>query len=169
MFLITSLIFMLSCAFMFLKHPLALGSILFIQTSLAALSSNYLFMNSWYSYILFLIMIGGMLILFIYMTSIASNEKFLMPSKWKIIMNYFLIMLFFFSYLLILNDSLMEKLISVKWNFFWMEENFKPWTLSKFFNEPFYQMIIFLMIYLFLTLIAAVKISGKPMGALRQK
>lgn len=154
---------------MFLKHPLALGRILFIQTSLAALSRNYLFINSWYRYILFLIIIGGILILFIYMTRIASNEKFLIPSKWKIIINYFLIILFFFSYLLILNDSLIEKLIRVKWIFFWIEENFKPWTLSKFFNEPFYQIIIFLIIYLFLTLIAAVKISGKPIGALRQK
>nr|UUG47482.1 NADH dehydrogenase subunit 6 [Ips hauseri]UUG47495.1 NADH dehydrogenase subunit 6 [Ips hauseri]UUG47508.1 NADH dehydrogenase subunit 6 [Ips hauseri] len=163
-----SLIFVLSCLFIFLKHPLTLGGILFIQTSLAALASNYLFLNSWYSYILFLIMVGGMLILFIYMTSIASNEKFLMPSKWTIILilTFFLLIL---SFNLLLHDTFMEKLISTKWIFFWLEESFKPWTLSKFFNGPFSQIIIFLMIYLFLTLIAAVKISGKPKGALRQK
>nr|UJG10825.1 NADH dehydrogenase subunit 6 [Ips typographus]UUG47430.1 NADH dehydrogenase subunit 6 [Ips typographus]UUG47547.1 NADH dehydrogenase subunit 6 [Ips typographus] len=163
-----SLIFVLSYLFIFLKHPLSLGGILFTQTSLAALASSYLFMNSWYSYILFLIMIGGMLILFIYMTSIASNEKFLMPSKWKIFSNCFFISVFLISYSFF-NDTFMEKLISTKWIFFWLDESFKPWTLSKFFNEPFYQMIIFLMIYLFLTLIATVKISGKPKGSLRQK
>nr|UUG47456.1 NADH dehydrogenase subunit 6 [Ips nitidus] len=160
--------FLLSWLFIFLKHPLALGSILFMQTSLAALASNYLFMNSWYSYILFLIMVGGMLILFIYMTSIASNEKFLMPSKWAIT-SIFIFFIIFFSFYIFLNDTFMEKLISTKWIFFWLEESFKPWTLSKFFNGPFNQIIIFLMIYLFLTLIAAVKISGKPKGALRQK
>nr|UUG47469.1 NADH dehydrogenase subunit 6 [Ips shangrila] len=163
-----SLMFLLSCLFIFLKHPLSLGSILFLQTSLAALVSSFLFINSWYSYILFLIMIGGMLILFIYMTSIASNEKFLMPSMWKIFSSLMFIVASLSIYFF-LKDTLTEKLIHVKWTFFWMNNNFKPWALSKFFNDPFFQMIIFLMIYLFLTLIATVKISGKPSGALRQK
>nr|YP_010250892.1 NADH dehydrogenase subunit 6 [Ips calligraphus]QTV76826.1 NADH dehydrogenase subunit 6 [Ips calligraphus] len=162
------IIFIMSCIFMFLKHPLALGGILFFQTALAALSSNLLFMNSWYSYILFLIMIGGMLILFIYMTSIASNEKFFTPSKWKILIVWLIISIFILFYLFLLKDPMLEKMINSKWIFFWLSENFKPWTLSKFFNEPFYQTIIFLMIYLFLTLIAIVKITGKPKKALRQ-
>nr|AVC55941.1 NADH dehydrogenase subunit 6 [Ips grandicollis] len=166
MFLIMNLIFILSWLFIFLKHPLTLGSILFFQTSLAALASSLLFSNSWYSYILFLIMIGGMLILFIYMTSIASNEKFLMPSKWKIL-STFMAISFFLLFYLIMMDTFMEKLINSKWTFFWFSEN-KPWSLSKFFNEPFNQMIIFLMIYLFLTLIASVKISGKTSKSLRQ-
>lgn len=159
---------MLSYLFIFLKHPLRLGGILFTQTSLAALARSYLFINSWYRYILFLIIIGGILILFIYMTRIASNEKFLIPSKWKIFRNCFFIRVFLISYSFF-NDTFIEKLISTKWNFFWLDESFKPWTLSKFFNEPFYQIIIFLIIYLFLTLIATVKISGKPKGSLRQK
>nr|QJA16391.1 NADH dehydrogenase subunit 6 [Ips acuminatus] len=168
MMMMISLISLLSCLFIFLKHPLTLGSILFLQTSLAALVSTYIFLNSWYSYILFLIMIGGMLILFIYMTSIASNEKFLIPSKWKTLSIVFLFFSFMMLFLLI-KDPLMESMINIKWNFFWLEKNFKPWTISKFFNGPFNQIIIFLMTYLFLTLIATVKISGKPKGALRQK
>lgn len=37
--------------------------------------------NYWYSYIIFLIIVGGMLVLFIYITRIASNEKFKYSNK----------------------------------------------------------------------------------------
>nr|YP_009441848.1 NADH dehydrogenase subunit 6 [Ips sexdentatus]AOY39601.1 NADH dehydrogenase subunit 6 [Ips sexdentatus] len=165
--IISTLIFFLSWTFIFLNHPLALGSILFLQTILTSLISGALFLNFWYSYILFLIMIGGMLILFIYMTSIASNEKFGMPAYWKILVTLMLLSILIIFYLF--NDPMIEKLASMKWNFFWLENSYKTWALTKFFNSPFNQMIIFLMVYLFLTLIMAAKISGKPLGAFRQK
>nr|YP_009441952.1 NADH dehydrogenase subunit 6 [Pityogenes bidentatus]AOY40173.1 NADH dehydrogenase subunit 6 [Pityogenes bidentatus] len=169
MFLLTSMNFTLSMMFIFLNHPLALGGNLFLQTVLIALISGNLIMNFWYSYLLFLIMVGGMLILFIYMTSIASNEKFLIPKYYKSIM-LILLMFLFCIFLFTINDKMIEKQLSIKWMYMYENLNYKPWTLSKFFNSPFSQIIIFLMIYLFLTLVMTVKVTtNTPAGALRQK
>nr|YP_010269870.1 NADH dehydrogenase subunit 6 [Orthotomicus erosus]UJX85645.1 NADH dehydrogenase subunit 6 [Orthotomicus erosus] len=164
-----SLITILSCIFIFLNHPLALGGILFIQTVFITISSGMLYSNFWYSYLLFLIMISGMLILFMYMTSIASNEKFSIPSYWKILLLTFYFTIFSL-FALFLEDTFFEKIKTTPWNFFFSElDSLKPWMLSKFFNTPFNQIIIFLMIYLFLTLIMTVKLTGKSLGPLRQK
>nr|AOY39835.1 NADH dehydrogenase subunit 6 [Pityogenes trepanatus] len=161
--------FSLSTMFIFMNHPLALGSNLFLQTTLIALISGKLISNFWYSYLLFLIMVGGMLILFIYMTSIASNEKFFVPKFYKLsifIMFLFMIIILMFTF----KDTMIEKGLSTKWNFMFESFNYyKPWTLSKFFNDPFYQIIIFLMIYLFLTLLMTVKVTDTSGGSLRQK
>nr|YP_009441978.1 NADH dehydrogenase subunit 6 [Orthotomicus laricis]AOY40199.1 NADH dehydrogenase subunit 6 [Orthotomicus laricis] len=164
-----SLIILLSWTFIFLKHPLALGGILFMQTVLTALASGNFYLNFWYSYLLFLIMISGMLILFMYMTSIASNEKFAIPNYWKIMGSMSMLLLTSTLSIFLLNDIFNIK-FNTSINFFLQFSNtFKPWTLSKFFADPFYQIIILLMIYLFITLIMSVKITGKIYGPLRQK
>nr|AXS66643.1 NADH dehydrogenase subunit 6 [Curculionoidea sp. 27 KM-2017] len=156
----------LSLMFMFMNHPLSLGCILLMQTIMISLVSGYLYMNFWFSYILFLIMIGGMLVMFIYMTSIASNEKFKMPKKMLYLC--MLSILLFFP-ILMFNDSLYSNLInmlSINNIQFKLIENS---SLMKFFNYPNMLMLIFLMVYLLITLIAVVKITGKIKGTLRQK
>nr|YP_009123034.1 NADH dehydrogenase subunit 6 [Austropotamobius pallipes]AJK90918.1 NADH dehydrogenase subunit 6 [Austropotamobius pallipes] len=70
------LILFVSILFSQLNHPLSMGLTLFSQTILICLSAGYYSHSFWFSYILFLIFLGGMLVLFIYMTSLASNEMF---------------------------------------------------------------------------------------------
>nr|ALI86969.1 NADH dehydrogenase subunit 6 [Heterometrus longimanus] len=55
-------------------HPLTMGIFLMLSTSLVAFSLYFIFGYSWYSYIMILVFLGGMLILFIYIASLASNE-----------------------------------------------------------------------------------------------
>nr|AXS65046.1 NADH dehydrogenase subunit 6 [Curculionoidea sp. 15 KM-2017] len=152
-----------SIIFMQLNHPLALGCILLIQTILLSLSSGFMYFNFWFSYILFLIMIGGMLVMFLYMTSIASNEKFSMPK------NKIMIMSPLIPIILLFMDKFYSNLInlsSINLNFNNLPSNL---SLTKFFNFPNMTMLIILMIYLLATLIATVKITGKNFGTLRQK
>uniref|UniRef100_A0AAU7VBE5 NADH-ubiquinone oxidoreductase chain 6 n=1 Tax=Malostenopsocus yunnanicus TaxID=3074937 RepID=A0AAU7VBE5_9NEOP len=68
----------LVCMFMFfyLNNPLTLGLILILQTITLALFLGNLIKSFWFLYLLILIFIGGMLVLFIYVTSIFPNEKF---------------------------------------------------------------------------------------------
>jgi len=68
--------FICSSIFSTIKHPLAMGLILLIQTIFICLLRGLLIKSFWFSYILFLIFIGGILVLFIYVTSLASNEIF---------------------------------------------------------------------------------------------
>nr|APX40301.1 NADH dehydrogenase subunit 6 [Sphaeroderma rubidum] len=157
---------MIFCSFMFIfmNHPLSCGLILLTQTILIALASGLMNYHFWYSYILFLIMVGGMLILFIYMTSIASNEKFKFNNKLLMMtMMMFIIMLSLFfidnTYLNLFNK--MENLT--------MNNTINALSMIKYFNFPNYLISISMIIYLFLTLIAVVKITKFSYGSLRQK
>ena len=63
---------------------MAIGLILLIQTTILCFIRTKIYRRFWFSYILFTIIIGGILILFINITRLASNEIF-SPSK-KILM-----------------------------------------------------------------------------------
>nr|YP_009441913.1 NADH dehydrogenase subunit 6 [Trypodendron domesticum]AOY40121.1 NADH dehydrogenase subunit 6 [Trypodendron domesticum] len=160
----------MSIFFMSMKHPLSLGFILLIQTILISLSSGILYLNFWFSYLLFLIMISGMLIMFIYMTSIASNEKFKMP-KYTLVIFY--TMMTMIITIMIFQDKMMpnsmnEILTMISQSINNIIINKTP-TLTKMFNFPKNKLIIMIMLYLLITLIAIVKITEKKMGPLRQK
>nr|APX40210.1 NADH dehydrogenase subunit 6 [Psylliodes laevicollis] len=160
------LLFMNTLMFIFLNHPLSCGLILLIQTILTALMSGLMNYNFWYSYILFLIMVGGMLILFIYMTSIASNEKFKMSKSLilimifsiSIIMMLMMIDLFYLNYFMNIQDT---KIMNMNFS--------NMMSLKKYFNYPNFYLMITMIIYLFITLIAVVKITNNSYGPLRQK
>nr|QVM79241.1 NADH dehydrogenase subunit 6 [Grammoptera ruficornis] len=162
-----SLLIMMSLTFIFLNHPLAFGSILLIQTILISLITGKLTYNFWFSYILFLIMIGGMLILFIYMTSIASNEKFKM--SYKLIMFNCLLLplimlcLIFMDYYF--DNFNINTLELINQN---MYPSYKL-SMNKFMNWPNNLIIYMMILYLLMTLIAVVKITKIQSGPLRQK
>nr|ALO77058.1 NADH deshydrogenase subunit 6 [Brentidae sp. GENSP01] len=165
MLILISLILLNSLIFLFLNHPLSLGSILLIQTVIISLVSGMMSLNFWFSYILFLIMIGGMLILFIYMTNVASNEKFHFSSK--------MFNLFSISIILIMMLSFSDKF---KMNLFINNMDLKSATnfmnfefsLNKFSNFPMNLILILMIIYLLITLIVIVKIMNLKSGPLRQ-
>lgn len=62
--------------FLFINHPLAIGLVLLIQTLVIASAAGLILPTFWFSYILFLVFLGGILVLFIYVASLASNEIF---------------------------------------------------------------------------------------------
>nr|AXS65198.1 NADH dehydrogenase subunit 6 [Staphylinoidea sp. 1 KM-2017] len=155
--------FLLSFIFMFLNHPMTMGLILLIQTIIISMITGMLNLNFWFSYILFLIMIGGLLVLFIYMTSIASNEMFNYSNNLLILMfmiSLLIILLMFLDPFFLINNFLLQE------NFFLNNYNF---NLNKFFNYPSTLVIFLMIIYLFITLIAIVKIIKIEYGPLRQK
>nr|YP_010448653.1 NADH dehydrogenase subunit 6 [Sinelater perroti]UTS56941.1 NADH dehydrogenase subunit 6 [Sinelater perroti] len=150
--------------FMFTNHPLSMGLILLIQTTLVAAFTSLLSNSSWFSYILFIIMIGGMLVLFIYMTSIASNKKFKTSLPLMIFFNimisiYILMKMFideWMNHLMFLSDDLISK------------DSMNLIPMIKFINYPMSIITILLIIYLLITLIAVVNITMVPYGPLRK-
>nr|APX40925.1 NADH dehydrogenase subunit 6 [Phyllotreta cruciferae] len=143
----------------FLKHPLSFGLILLLQTIYTCVISGLMNLNFWYSYILFLILIGGMLILFIYMTSIASNEKFKFNIK--------LLPIWFMGIVMVgwpMNTNMnMNDLMSFETNL-----NFSL-SLTKYITYPNMFIYLMMIIYLFITLILTVKMTNLSYGPLRQK
>nr|QCX31984.1 NADH dehydrogenase subunit 6 [Amphimallon solstitiale] len=153
-----------SITFIFMKHPLSLGLILLIETVAISLITGFFNLNFWYSYILFLIMIGGMLVLFIYMTSVASNEKFSFSIKITMLLLILTIISVFTlinveQYFPNINNMNMESLNS--------SLDFS-YSLNKFINKPMDLVMFLLIIYLLITLIAVVKITDIKKGPLRQ-
>nr|QWB85919.1 NADH dehydrogenase subunit 6 [Epiglenea comes] len=159
-----NLMISLSLIFIFLNHPLSFGLILLMQTILTALITGTMSYNFWFSYILFLIMIGGMLILFIYMTSIASNEKFKFSSKLTL-----MFYLSLFPTMLYMLDLYFFNIMS-NFDLNMYINNFSiNLTLNKFINWPQNMIFMMMIIYLLITLIMIVKITNINYGPLRQK
>nr|ARH55062.1 NADH dehydrogenase subunit 6 [Lopheros rubens] len=154
---ILMLMSMMTSMFLFTKHPLSMGLILMLQTILISASTGLMTNKFWYSYILFMIMIGGMLVLFMYMTSIASNKKFKFSWKMMMLSN---IMMMISMMIMTTNDYLMNLSLN-------KEPNLEL-TISKYFNFPMSTITYLLIIYLLITLIAVVKITKTNFGPLRQ-
>nr|AFQ62251.1 NADH dehydrogenase subunit 6 [Osphya bipunctata] len=162
MMILLTLNLMMSTFFVFVIHPLSLGMILLIQTLLISLITGMLNLNFWYSYIIFLILIGGMLILFIYMTSIASNEKFKFNTK------LILLMILLASFIILLNSFQLIQFNKTIDYSNWISFSKNQISFTKFASYPNYKLILFLFIYLLITLIACVKITHFKKGPLRQ-
>lgn len=133
--------------------------------------SGILTKTFWFSYVLFLIFLGGILVLFIYVTSLASNEIFNFSIKLLLfrIINFIIIYLLIYCIdknLLIsyLNNHETDYLNRIK-NL--LIEN--SLILNKLYRFPINLITIILIIYLFLTLIAVVKITNIFEGPLRPR
>nr|YP_009020002.1 NADH dehydrogenase subunit 6 [Adelphocoris fasciaticollis]AHK09967.1 NADH dehydrogenase subunit 6 [Adelphocoris fasciaticollis]AHL44278.1 NADH dehydrogenase subunit 6 [Adelphocoris suturalis]ANT45781.1 NADH dehydrogenase subunit 6 [Adelphocoris fasciaticollis]ANT45807.1 NADH dehydrogenase subunit 6 [Adelphocoris suturalis] len=158
MMTITFMMLTINMMMIYMKHPLSMGMMLILQTMLMSMLTGL--MNSfWMSYILLISMLSGALVLFIYMSSVASNEKF-MNKKW---MWMFAMTMLMMSLLFLF----LEKKMIIKNNYFSMEMmNNDIYPLNKMFNMENMIMIMFLIMYLLLTMIVStymVNISEGPM------
>nr|YP_009240119.1 NADH dehydrogenase subunit 6 [Trichiosoma anthracinum]AMN87270.1 NADH dehydrogenase subunit 6 [Trichiosoma anthracinum] len=160
------MMFLNSINFLTCKTPLSMGLILLIQTLMISLNSNLNILNSWFSYILFLIMLGGMMILFIYITSLTSNLKFKFNKKLIFIniISFLMLMHFIFN-----NNGMMWHLDFLNMNTTDLEMNFTiKYYLKKMFFYPNYKILLMMINYLLLTLFIVVKIININKGPLRK-
>nr|YP_007025642.1 NADH dehydrogenase subunit 6 [Austinogebia edulis]AEW68281.1 NADH dehydrogenase subunit 6 [Austinogebia edulis] len=167
MLLITlPLILFISTLFSQLTHPLSMGLALLLQTTLICSCSGIMLPSFWFSYILFLIFLGGMLVLFIYVTSLASNEPFIFSLPSTIFM---LIMIPFISIMLIFSDPMITLINqSNSTNIYLFNSlNLTMYFTSSIYNQSMMMFTILIVIYLLLTLFAVVKITNSFFGPLR--
>lgn len=154
-----------------MRHPLAIGMILLLQTLVICLLTGFITQRFWFSYILFLVFLGGLLVLFIYVTRLASNEIFSLSTK---IVTFIVIPFsaITFVYLFLdpvfwltnlINSDILRILSITNYS-----EECIP-SLIKLYNQPTGYITLILVLYLFLTLIAVVKITSIFRGPLRQK
>lgn len=132
---------------------------------IVSLITGILNLNFWFSYILFLIIIGGILILFIYITRIASNEKFKFPKKLILIIRLLIITIRLFLFI----DIYFIYFDRINCDRINQEYGSINFSINNFFNMPNLQILILLIIYLLLTLIIAAKITKNKIGPIRAK
>nr|YP_009742416.1 NADH dehydrogenase subunit 6 [Caloptilia theivora]QID90524.1 NADH dehydrogenase subunit 6 [Caloptilia theivora] len=155
----------------FMNHPLSMGLMILLQTILICLMSGMMINTYWFFYLLFLTFLGGLLVLFIYVSSIASNEMFLKFYNFLIItLSSMLLILitnyFFFNNLNWMNLVINNEMMELNNNFMFFNNDSKI-NLTKLYNNKTFFFMMMMIIYLFITLVAVVKITNIFYGPLR--
>nr|URX54185.1 NADH dehydrogenase subunit 6 [Neotermes sp. 5 AB-2022a] len=158
MFLITSTT--MSAMFTQMNHPLAMGMMLLLQTMMMCLISGLMHQSFWFQYILFMVFVGGMLVLFIYVASLASNEMFSLSMKMMLMATTMTAMM-----MMIKDQTTID---SKETELYTTTSNEIITLTSKLYNQPNGTMTILMALYLLMTLIVVVKVTNVSMGPLRQ-
>nr|URX54445.1 NADH dehydrogenase subunit 6 [Cryptotermes penaoru] len=143
-----------------MNHPLAMGMMLLMQTTMMCLISGLMHQSFWFQYILFMVFIGGMLVLFIYVASLASNEMFSLSTKMMMVSVVAMIMSMMIKNWTT-NDSSDSTMHDTTGNEITL-------MTSKLYNQPGGVLTILMALYLLMTLIVVVKITNVSSGPLRQ-
>nr|QHR79490.1 NADH dehydrogenase subunit 6 [Gonimbrasia belina] len=169
---LSSLISFFSMVMYFVNHPLPMGLLILNQTLFICLLSGMLIKTFWFSYILLLTFLGGLLVLFIYVASIASNELISFNLKFKLLVLFLFFIAFWIMFTYIYNLLWINLIID-----FSEMNNFQDITtlifnenkinLNKLYNNQTFLMTLLLIIYLFIALIAMVTITNIFYGPLR--
>nr|YP_010554656.1 NADH dehydrogenase subunit 6 [Hydropsyche formosana]UYO79289.1 NADH dehydrogenase subunit 6 [Hydropsyche formosana] len=157
-----TLMFTISMLMYFINNPLNMGLMLLIQSLIICILMTFFLNFFWLSYILYLIMLGGILILFMYMCSIASNKIILLNiNLFMFSLMIFMIMIFSLNNLKWMKMNLME---INKINIFFSNEMI---NMSKMYNNMSFKISIMLIIYLFLLLFMVTLMTNSNKGPLR--
>ncbi|NP_872451.1 NADH dehydrogenase subunit 6 (mitochondrion) [Portunus trituberculatus] len=157
-------ILLLSILFTRLSHPLSMGLTLLIQTIFISLTAGLSTYSYWFSYILFMIFLGGMLVLFIYVTSLASNEPFFF--SWSAL-SFSLILLFMLLTLTFFWDSLMgPTMTQLPLSSFSLNSS-NIFIISWIYSSNLMNFTLYIILYLLLTLVVVVKITNLFKGPFR--
>nr|BAJ24514.1 NADH dehydrogenase subunit 6 [Phraortes sp. Miyako Island] len=142
--------------FLTMKHPLSMGITIMIQTTIITMYTGMIYKSFWYSYILFLMYIGGMMVLFMYMTSLVPNKLFLTSIKKMTI----LLIMTMITIMMMKKTSMMNNLdmnmTEIKLN-----------MLKKMYSNPSNMTTILMSMYLLFTMITVFKITEMKKGPLQ--
>uniref|UniRef100_A0AAU6MX75 NADH-ubiquinone oxidoreductase chain 6 n=1 Tax=Xenogryllus maniema TaxID=3120009 RepID=A0AAU6MX75_9ORTH len=168
MMIMMSIMLSLNITFMLTTHPLTSTILIIMQTLLICTLTGPLSYSFWFSYILFMIFLGGMLVLFIYITSLASNEMFNIPIKTTLTtMMLSMILLLSMTTINFMNHNNVKN--DIMFNFLTPHNSTElPMNLIQLYNMPTSILTILTIIYLLITLIIMVKITQIQEGPLRQ-
>nr|YP_009654872.1 NADH dehydrogenase subunit 6 [Pseudomictis brevicornis]QCI09440.1 NADH dehydrogenase subunit 6 [Pseudomictis brevicornis] len=159
MMMLFFLMMTLAFVFMWLNHPISMGITIIMQTLIVALVSGLYLGSFWFSYIIMITMLSGMLVLFIYMASVASNEKF-----------YTSIKLIAFSVSMIMTSMIVQWMSKNYDNEFMMTTSNLPvetMSLNNLFSCKFKFITMIMVLYLFFTMITVSSIVNISQGPLR--
>nr|UQJ75115.1 NADH dehydrogenase subunit 6 [Neotermes sp.] len=153
----------MSAMFTQMTHPLAMGLVLLLQTMMTCLISGLMHQSFWFQYILFMVFVGGMLVLFIYMASLASNEMFSLSMKMMMMAAAMIMMMS-----MIKDQTTTNSKETSMYNLTVTSSDEIILMTSSLYNQPNGMMTILMAMYLLMTLIVVVKVTNVSSGPLRQ-
>nr|YP_010585923.1 NADH dehydrogenase subunit 6 [Lepidostoma longipilosum]UZZ43646.1 NADH dehydrogenase subunit 6 [Lepidostoma longipilosum] len=169
MLLMFHLIIFMNFFILFLSHPFIITLMMIIQTFLMSLMIGLMNFSFWLTYLMFLIFVGGLLILFIYISSLTPNKIFYFNKIKMFIFIFVNIMILIFSNLKF-NFLNLEMMNLSNMNNFIFYKNFENTIhLTNLFNNNELWLTLILMLFLLFTLITSIKISNFFSGPMRIK
>lgn len=151
--------------FFFINHPISIGLTLIIQTIIVRIITGIKIKTFWMSYVLTITILRGILVLFIYIARVASNEKFKKSIK--------IIIYLITSILITILFLFLRKKIIIKNNYLRIEiRTFKIRELiflNKIFNNNNIFITIIIVIYLLTTIIVSTHLVNISEGPIRLK
>uniref|UniRef100_UPI001FA75706 NADH dehydrogenase subunit 6 n=1 Tax=Liorhyssus hyalinus TaxID=883173 RepID=UPI001FA75706 len=158
MTLLLMMLTLVAFIFMWLNHPISMGITIIIQTLIIAMISGMILGSFWFSYIIVITMLSGMLVLFIYMASVASNEKFFSSIKLIFITLSVIMLSLLAEYMFMNSDIEMMKMNIITPELI---------SLNTLFNMKFKFITMMMVMFLFLTMITVSLIVNISEGPLR--
>nr|AXI98555.1 NADH dehydrogenase subunit 6 [Pseudoniphargus cupicola] len=160
--LLSSLSLVVSVMFLLTIAPLFMSLLIILQTITLAIIINMITMTSWFSFMLVMIYLSGMMVIFIYVSSMASNELFF-PN------NYLLAPLFI---IFAITTALVSNYMLGSPSDYTNELNLILTKITifktmKMYSKPLFIMTILLILYLLLAMIMVSKNSSFSYGPLR--
>jgi NADH-ubiquinone oxidoreductase chain 6 len=149
-------------AFPFLNHPLAIGLLILSLTIILAVMLGIITINLWISYALVLVLLGGLLVVFVYVSLLASNELFQ-----KRTIGPFVALILFILIFLFINFKQENLLSNFNLNSVSALQNKGYEWLTPLYSLELSYLTIFLILYLLLTLIVVVRITKFDYSSLR--
>ncbi|YP_002323940.1 NADH dehydrogenase subunit 6 (mitochondrion) [Acyrthosiphon pisum] len=144
-----------------MKSPISSNLIILIQTMTLTMMINLINKTAWISFMIFILYIGGLMIIFLYISSIAFNElninKNYKNMIYKII--FMSLMLYYFKMYFNMENMNYE-------NKFLFEDNFYLLNMFMMPNNILIYMIMFILFFMLILIIWMLKINKGP---IRQK
>nr|AIZ58578.1 NADH dehydrogenase subunit 6 [Ornithodoros costalis] len=140
------LLFILTTLFLSSLHPISMLMIMISTTIYLTLMIYMVMKQSWLSLIITLLMLGGLLVIFLYITSLTPNKKFILSKK------------IFFAL------TPLTLLINFNNSFY---TNFSNLTTLSIFDIDKTPMLFFMLIYLLLTLLVIMKMINSTLSPLK--
>lgn len=149
-----------------LSHPIRMGIMLILHTLVVGVATGIMADNFIFSYILFLVILGGVLVLFIYITSLVSNEVFYF--SWVDVLLGVMILVLLIGAALFSIAPLGSSLINNELLPLSVCSDTLIVGLEKLYSNHTFLLTLFLIIYLLYVLLVCVRIVGVKTGPLRK-
>lgn len=144
-----------------MSRPLAIGLDILAILLLNTVMLSSLTESTWLCYAFVLVLLGGLLVIFIYVSLLASNEVFIPSKKTAIVAT-----LTFLSIVLV-RFNLYRGIISPLKNENFNDLKNESWWLRSLYSREYYLITLFLILYLLLTLIVVVFNTKNNYSSLR--
>lgn len=139
-----------------IRQPLSFGLVLLVTTLISAILTSALSLP-WYGYMLFLIFIGGLLVIFAYIAALAPNSYFKPPKIiFSLIILTFIYIVLAFNHIYVISPSFSNQHFN------------RTMKLSYIiYSLPLSPTLFFLIYILLITIISVAKICSFRIGPLR--